>query len=170
MSTCQRPGTGAADCGAGIEAGQQLRSSCTTPPAAPPTDEQKAAIQCSEEQAGIAISLKAEPFNSLVSTVGVCNASSHPASTCGWQLVDFGYDPYDLYPAGDGIFNTGGNGNQGGYSSAEEDTLINNTEYGGSAQTFFEYEDYTAEQLPWLWVPLPSTSRCTSPTWSATRR
>ena len=48
------------------------------------------------------------------------------------------------------------NGNQGGYSSAEEDSLINATEYGGSAQTFFAYEDYTAEQLPWLWVPPPA--------------
>ena len=48
------------------------------------------------------------------------------------------------------------NGNQGGHSSAEEDSLINATEYGGSAQTFFAYEDYTAEQLPWLWVPPPS--------------
>jgi len=155
-STCQRPGVGAADCGAGIKAGQPLEFQLLYSSGSTTGDEEVASIQSTEAQAGVAISLKAEPFNSLISTVGVCNAGSHPASTCGWQLVDFGYDPYDLYPAGDGIFNTDSNGNQGGYSSAEEDSLINDTEYGGSAQTFFAYEDYTAEQLPWLWVPLPS--------------
>jgi peptide/nickel transport system substrate-binding protein len=155
-STCQRPGTGAADCGAGIKAGQPLEFQLLYSSGSTTGDEEVASIQSSEAQAGVAVSLKAEPFNSLISTVGVCNSSSHPASTCGWQLVDFGYDPYDLYPAGDGIFNTDSNGNQGGYSSAEEDSLISETEYGGSAQTFFAYEDYTAEQLPWLWVPLPS--------------
>jgi peptide/nickel transport system substrate-binding protein len=155
-STCQRPGTGAADCGAGIKAGQPLEFQLLYSSGSTTGDEEVASIQSSEAQAGVAISLKAEPFNSLISTVGVCNSGSHPASTCGWQLVDFGYDPYDLYPSGDGIFNTDSNGNQGGYSSAEEDSLISETEYGGSAQTFFAYEDYTAEQLPWLWVPLPS--------------
>ena len=155
-STCQRPGAGAADCGAGIAAGQPLEFQLLYSSGSTTGDEEVASIQSSEAQAGVAISLKSEPFNSLISTVGVCNGSSHPASTCGWQLVDFGYDPYDLYPAGDGIFNTDSNGDQGGYSSAEENTLINDTEYGGSAQTFFAYEDYTAEQLPWLWVPLPS--------------
>ncbi len=155
-STCQRPGAGASDCGAGIAAGQPLAFQLLYSSGSTTGDEEVASIQSSEAQAGVAISLKAEPFNSLISTVGVCNETSHPASTCGWQLVDFGYDPYELYPAGDGIFNTDSNGNQGGYSSAEEDSLINATEYGGSAQTFFAYEDYTAEQLPWLWVPLPS--------------
>ena len=57
-------------------------------------DEQKAAIQSSEAQAGVKLTLKSEPFNTLVGTVGICTAATHPASTCGWQLVDFGYDPY----------------------------------------------------------------------------
>jgi peptide/nickel transport system substrate-binding protein len=155
-TTCADPGTGATECGAGVAKGAALSFQLLYSSGSTSNDEEFAAIQSSEEQAGIKISLKSEPFNTLVSTVGVCNASSHPASTCGWQLVYFGYEPYGLYPAGDGIFNTGGTGNQGGYSSAEEDKLINETEFGSSAQTFFAYEDYTAEQLPQLWVPLSS--------------
>jgi peptide/nickel transport system substrate-binding protein len=155
-TTCADPGTGATECGAGIAKGAALSFQLLYSSGSTSNDEEFAAIASSEEQAGIKISLKSEPFNTLVSTVGVCNASSHPASTCGWQLVYFGYEPYSLYPAGDGIFNTGGTGNQGGYSSAEEDKLINETEFGSSAQTFFAYEDYTAEQLPQLWVPLSS--------------
>ena len=71
----------------------------------------------------------------------------------GWQLVDFGYDQYSLYPAGDGYFDTGGSGNEGGYSSPEMNRLIDATEYGSSTKVFFAYEDYAARQLPWLWLP-----------------
>jgi peptide/nickel transport system substrate-binding protein len=155
-STCQRPGTGASDCGAGIPAGQRLSFQLLYSAGQASMDEQEAAIQSSESQGGINITLKSEPFNTLVGQFGVCTASSHPASTCGWQLVDEGYIPYNLYPAGSGLFNTGGVNNNGGYSSPEEDSLVNATEYGSSTQAFYQYEDYTAEQLPWLWLPLES--------------
>jgi peptide/nickel transport system substrate-binding protein len=36
------------------------------------------------------------------------------------------------------------------------DQLINETEYGSSPSAFFAYENYAAEQLPWLWLPNPS--------------
>jgi peptide/nickel transport system substrate-binding protein len=152
-STCERPGTAAADCGAGITAGEPLSFELAYSSGTTSTDEQNAAIQSSESQAGVKLNLKSEPFNSLIATVGNCSASTHPASTCGWQLVDFGYDPYPLYPAGDGFFNSGGYGNSGGYSSQQMNSLINATEYGSSPQTFFAYEDYAARQLPWLWLP-----------------
>jgi peptide/nickel transport system substrate-binding protein len=152
-STCQKPGSAANECGAGIASGAQLAFTLAYSSGDTSTDEQEAAIQSSESQAGVKISLKSEPFNSLIATVGDCTASSHPTSTCSWQLVDFGYEPYSLYPAGDGLFNSGGNGNQGGYASAEMNQLINATEYGSSTSAFFAYEDYAARQLPWLWLP-----------------
>ncbi|HEY2443718.1 MAG TPA: peptide ABC transporter substrate-binding protein [Streptosporangiaceae bacterium] len=153
-STCQSAGSGPSDCGAGIPAGQPLSLQLAYSSGSASMDQQEAAIQSSEAQAGVKINLKSEPFNTLVSTVGTCNASSHPASTCSWQLVDFGYDPYSgLYPAGAGFFDTGGYNNQGGYNSPEMNQLIQATEYGSSTQAFFTYEDYTARQLPWLWLP-----------------
>jgi len=154
-TTCQTPGTGPADCGAGITAGEALNFQLAYSSGTAATDEQNAAIQSSEAQAGITISLKSEPFNTLIGTVGSCTSDSHPASSCGWQLVDFGYDPYPLYPAGDGFFNASGSNNSGGYSSPEMDQLINATEYGSSTSAFFAYEDYAARQLPWLWLPNP---------------
>jgi peptide/nickel transport system substrate-binding protein len=153
-STCQRAGTAASDCGAGITAGQALSFQLLYSSGTTSMDEQEAAIQSSEEQGGIKLTLKSEPFNTLVSQFGDCSASSHPAATCSWQLVDEGYIPYDLYPTGSSLFNTGGINNDGGYSSPEENSLINATEYGSSTQAFYQYEDYTAEQLPWLWLPL----------------
>lgn len=157
ISSCQRPGTGATDCGAGITAGEQLNFQFGYSSGTADTDEQNAAIQATEAQAGVKMTLKSEPFNSLISTMGNCWATSHPASTCGWQLIDFGYDPYELYPAGEGLFNTDGYDNSGGYSTPEEDNLINQTEYGSSTSVFFTYENYTDEQLPYLWIPDPST-------------
>ena len=153
VSTCQKPGTGSSDCGAGITAGEPLRFQLVYSSGTASTDEQEAAIQSSEDQDGVKIALKSEPFNTLIATVGVCTAAKHPASSCSWQLVDYGYDPYPLYPAGDGFFNTGGYNNQGGYSSTKMNQLIEATEYGSSTQAFYDYEDYAAEQLPWLWLP-----------------
>jgi peptide/nickel transport system substrate-binding protein len=153
-STCQRPGAGASDCGPGISAGEALSFQLLYSSGQAAMDDQESAIQSSEAQGGIKIALKSEPFNTLVGQFGVCTAGSHPASSCSWQLVDEGYMPYNLYPAGSSLFNTGGVNNNGGYSSPEEDDLVNATEYGSSTQAFYQYENYTAEQLPWLWLPL----------------
>jgi peptide/nickel transport system substrate-binding protein len=153
-STCQRPGSGTSDCGAGIGAGQLLSFQLVYSSGQTAMDEQNAAIQSSEEQAGVKFGLKPEPFNTLEASIGSCSASSAPASTCGWQLVDFGYDPYmGIYPAGNGFFDTGGFNNEGGYSDSEMNSLINATEYSSGTQSFYTYEDYAARQLPWLWLP-----------------
>jgi peptide/nickel transport system substrate-binding protein len=150
VSVCATP----PECGSGITKGQQLGFALVYSSGSATVDEENAAIQSSEEQAGIKLTLKSEPFNTLVGSIGNCTATSHPASTCGWQLGEFGYNPYSLYPAGIGFFNTAGNGNSGGYSTATEDNLINQTEFGSSISAFYQYEDYTARQLPWLWLPL----------------
>jgi peptide/nickel transport system substrate-binding protein len=157
VSTCQSPGTGTTDCGAGITAGEQLAFTLEYSAGSTSFDEQEAAIQSSEEQGGIRMNLRSEPFNTLSSTVGICSQASHPSATCGWQLVDFGYQPdQGLYPAGDQFFYTNAPYNQGGYSNPEMNNLINATEYGNSSAAFFAYENYANQQLPWLWLPNPS--------------
>jgi peptide/nickel transport system substrate-binding protein len=153
ISTCQQPGTGAADCGAGITKGEPLQFQLLFTSGSTFFDQQNAAIQSTEAAAGIRFNLKAEPFNTIVATTGTCTAASHPASECNWQLQDYGYDPYYLDPNGASLFNTNGYANYGGYSSAEENKLIDATEYGSSTTAFYAYEDYTARQLPVLWLP-----------------
>jgi peptide/nickel transport system substrate-binding protein len=154
--TCQQPGTGAADCGAGVAAGQKLQFQLLYASGSAYFDQMNAAIQTSEAQAGVHITLKAEPFNTLVATTATCSAASHSGSVCNWQLQQFGYQPYSVDPNGSGIFNTNAVNNYGGYASPEMDQLINETEYGSSPSAFFAYENYAAEQLPWLWLPNPS--------------
>jgi peptide/nickel transport system substrate-binding protein len=153
MSTCQRAGTGPTDCGAGITAGEQLAFVLIYSSGSDTFDQQNADIQATEAQAGIKVTLKPEPFNTINSTTGYCNAKSHPTSTCSWQLQDYGYNPYSLDPSGAGMFNTDAVSNYGGYASPKMDALINATEYGSSPSAFFAYEDYAAQQLPYLWIP-----------------
>jgi peptide/nickel transport system substrate-binding protein len=155
-STCQKAGTGAGECGAGITAGEQLQFQLMYTSGITSFDQQNAAIQSTEAAAGVHIVLKPLPFNTIVSTTGYCNAKTHPTSTCSWQLQDYGYNPYVLDPNGAGLYNTDGYGNYGGYSSAKEDQLINATEFGSSSSAFYAYENYTAQQLPVLWLPQPS--------------
>lgn len=153
VTTCQNAGSGANQCGAGIKAGQRMEFQLLYGSGRTTTEEQEAAIQASEAQAGIKLDLKAEPFNTLIGTTGVCTASSH-SQNCGWQLVDLGYTPYLLYPSDQGVFVTGGSSNYGGYSDPTEDRMINATESESNQQGFLQYEDYTARQLPMLFTPL----------------
>jgi peptide/nickel transport system substrate-binding protein len=153
VSTCAQPGSGATQCGAGIKAGQPLEFEVLYGSGTDTTDEENAAIQSSEKQAGIKLDLKAEPFNTLVGTVGECTAKSH-AQDCGWQIVEFGYDEFSLYPADNGVFATGGSSNLGGWSDPKTDSLITATLQSGGTTAFYQYEDYVARQLPFLWLPL----------------
>lgn len=153
VDTCQSAGTGPADCGAGISAGEKLNFQLIYSSGSDTFDEQNADIQSTESLAGIKMTLKPEPFNTINATTGYCNAGSHPASTCAWQLQDYGYNPYSLDPNGSGLWNTDASGNYGGYASPKMDSLINATEYGSSPTAFIAYEDYAAQQLPVLWIP-----------------
>ena len=153
VTTCAQPGSGASQCGAGITAGEKLEFQVLYGSGTDTTDEENAAVQSSEKQAGIKLDLKAEPFNTLVGTVGECTAKSH-AQNCGWQIVEFGYDEFSLYPADNGVFATGGSSNLGGWSDPKTDSLITATLQSGGTSNFYQYEDYVARQLPFLWLPL----------------
>ncbi len=120
--TCVRPGTAAGECGAGITANEPLTFQLLFASGTESFDEQNAAVQSSESLGGIKITLKSEPFNTLVSTTGTCNAQSHPASICDdWQIQQYGYNQYLMDPSGAGQFNTDANGNYGGYSTPQMD-------------------------------------------------
>jgi peptide/nickel transport system substrate-binding protein len=154
VDTCVRPGVGPADCGASISAGQPLQFQLLYASGTASFDVQNAAIQSSEALGGVKITLKSEPFDTLVSTTGTCNAQSHPAAICDdWQLQQYGYNTYGMDPNGAGYYNTDAINNYGGYSSPEMDKLIAATEYGSSPTAFYAYEDYAARQLPLLWLP-----------------
>jgi peptide/nickel transport system substrate-binding protein len=154
VDTCQSPGTGPTNCGAGIAAGEQLQFQFLFGSGTASFDQMNAAIQSTEALGGIKLTLKSEPFDTLVSTTGTCNAQSHPAAICNdWEIQQYGYNTLGLDPSGAGAYNTDAVANYGGYSSPEMDRLINATEYGSNPAAFYAFEDYAARQLPILWLP-----------------
>nr|WP_243239317.1 peptide ABC transporter substrate-binding protein [Sulfobacillus harzensis] len=101
---------------------------------------------------GIQVTLKGVSFPEMISMEF---NTSQPKT---WQMATgsgWAYDGPGWYPSGDGLFNTGAP-NGDGYSSSEEDALINATHQPQATQAktmqiFFKYEDYTAKQVPMLW-------------------
>jgi peptide/nickel transport system substrate-binding protein len=56
-------------------------------------------------------------------------------------------------PTGEPLFQTGAGSNSGSYSNPTEDSLIAQTHTSNSLAVFDKYATYTAEQLPFVWMP-----------------
>ncbi len=111
-------------------------------------------------QEGIIVNLVSQPFDTIVSN-GQSDANK-------WAMVDWdqgnlgGWTYGNPFPSGDGLFNTGGGENMGGYSSKKMDALINATLQPGTpqqvTQRMYAYEAYAAKILPGAiflpWEPL----------------
>lgn len=103
-------------------------------------------------QEGIDVTLKGVSFPQMISM------EFNTADPTAWEMATgsgWAYDGPGWYPSGDGLFNTNAP-NGDGYSSAEENALINatHTPEASMAKTmkiFYQYEAYTAKQLPMLW-------------------
>jgi peptide/nickel transport system substrate-binding protein len=105
---------------------------------------------------GIDVTLEAIGGNAFGGIVG------NPAESSKWSVAGgFGwiYVP-DYYPTGDGLFNGPGGFNVGAYNDPHENQLVAETLAPSSpAETqkiFDEYQYYTFQQLPVLYVPTPT--------------
>lgn len=97
---------------------------------------------------GVKIKLKPLPFSELIGDM------SKPT---GWDAATGQGIVYSgSYPSGDGIFQPGGLDNYGYNDPTENNWITKTTEPSSSdqatMQTFFGYEDYTAHNLPVLWM------------------
>ncbi|MGO9660616.1 MAG: ABC transporter substrate-binding protein, partial [Acidimicrobiales bacterium] len=76
--------------------------------------------------------------------------------SCSWELLNWGtgwtYFP-DYYPTGEDLFKTGSGENDGSYSNARMDTLIDNSDYQPGQASLNAYEQYVRQQTPVLWQP-----------------
>ena len=160
VTTCRHPGTGAADCGAGIPAGKPLRFTLMYPSGMSSTDGAMVDLQSDARQVGIQIGLKEVTTATIDAEIEPCKPSS---SACDWQLGQYGsawvFAP-DHYPTGEEIFQTGALGNVGSYSNSHVDALIRatTTTPAANAQTALNaYANAVREQLPDFWQPSPGT-------------
>ncbi|MBO0804182.1 MAG: hypothetical protein J2P25_14050 [Nocardiopsaceae bacterium] len=151
--TCSRPGTGPADCGAGIAKGKTLSFRILYASGDPGYSVMMDNFQSAARKAGIRVTLSQGEFNQITGVTGVCTMGS---SACNWDGVMYGGTTWGIYPTGNGMFNTNANG-QGNYSSPEADKLIDATEFKPGLSHFFAYENYIAKQVPMIWMPWEQT-------------
>jgi peptide/nickel transport system substrate-binding protein len=148
--TCQRPGTAANECGAGIAAGAKLSFTLQYSTGVQGVTEEVAAMESAFSKAGIQMSLSPASFDTVVGDDVPCTKSG-----C-WQLNYYGqgwyFDPGYNDPDGSAIFATNGVDNGGLYSNPTADSLMRNLASGG-LQALYKYENYLAVQLPVLWLP-----------------
>jgi peptide/nickel transport system substrate-binding protein len=152
VMTCENPGTGANQCGAGIPKGLALTLNLQYASGIQALAQEMQALQSAAAQVGIKINLSQAPFNTVISNAAPCSGSS-----CTWQMENWGggweYSP-DNYPTGGEIFSTGAGSNFGSWNDPTTDSLIQETHTASNAQAALDaYQNYMARVLPVVYLP-----------------
>ena len=149
-TTCTTP----TKCGAGIKQGQALSF---TLPYATGTEwiaQEMTQLQSNASGVGIKLSLDPKPFNQVTALAAGNCVVAH--ISCDWDMGNWGggwtFVP-DYYPSGETLFQSGSGANSGGYTNAQNDSLINDTLTSNSVQALYNWQDYLAQQLPVVWQP-----------------
>jgi len=95
---------------------------------------------------GVDVHLRALPFNLVLAKL------DNPHSSWQAGYIAWTYEP-DYYPTGEGMFNTGGGENYGGYSNPTLDRLIHATNVKPGRRWLYAYERFAARHLPVLFTP-----------------
>jgi peptide/nickel transport system substrate-binding protein len=144
VMTCETP----AKCGAGIAKGTQAKFPMDYTNAFATLASQVQIYKSDASKAGIQISLSSLSFDTLLSQINNQNKSWVMADISGWA-----FDGPGFLPTGEPLFESGAASNTGNYSNPREDGLIKAVQTNSSMTLFHQYATYTAEQLPFLWMP-----------------
>jgi peptide/nickel transport system substrate-binding protein len=147
---CSNPGTGTGECGAGIPAGTKLAFNLIYTTSPTTIGEEMNSLAQEAASAGIHITLVASNFDTMLENYVDPEA---PANDNRWAMEDFGGEGNDAYPTTFGIFNTGGGGQIGDYSSRQADQLINASVSSGNPLAVSNEATYLTENLPVMWQP-----------------
>jgi peptide/nickel transport system substrate-binding protein len=150
--TCESAGTGPKDCGDGIAKGTPLTFSFYYINSQVFISQQVDAFASAAKQLGINITLKSFTFNQLLT---VANDPGSASTENDWGMADFGGFTGVLYPTGDGIFNTTGTYNEGGYSDPQADSLIHSSVFGTDTNALVKESTYLGKNLPAIFQPNP---------------
>lgn len=156
VETCENPGSGAAECGAGIKKGAKLSFRMLSESGSPETTAQDDYLKSAFAKVGISLAVDEEPLDSVLAATIPCKTGQ---DNCNWQISYFGTQGswnFPPFPSGDQPFLSGSSGNLGSYDSAEADKLIEATLTSGSLAHVYAYETYMAKNLPVLWMPNPA--------------
>ena len=145
--TCESPGTGATQCGKGVNKGDKLSFTLVYNNGSPAIQAEDTDFASQAKSAGIPVKLVGKSFNFILSNYYDVAA---PSEINKWAVEDFGGFSESLFPTTNTIFNTPGTFNIGGYSDPTADKLIHNSVFGSSASAVKIEAAYLAENLPAL--------------------
>jgi len=151
-TTCQRPGTAADECGAGIPKGTPMTWDLIYSNSPAVIGTQDEVLASAAKQVGISIKLISKTFNYITSEL---SDVSNPTHDKLWAMEDFGGFTDDLYPTTDELFNTTGSFNQGGFSDPAINTAIHNSEYSLSSDAVKTELGLVTAAQPGLFQPNP---------------
>jgi peptide/nickel transport system substrate-binding protein len=153
-TTCTAPGTASTECGSGIKKGQALSFTLPYATGINWIAQEMAQLQSNASQIGIKLSLDPRPFDQVTAIAAGNCVVAH--ISCDWDMGNWGggwtFVP-DYYPSGETLFFSGSGANSGGYTNAQNDSLINATLTSTSVQSLYNWQDYLAQQIPVIWQP-----------------
>ena len=149
-TTCAKPGTGPAECGAGIPAGTKLAFNVLYASDPVIIGEQLTAWASDAKKAGIGITLQSGTFNHVIT---VANDPGSPKTINQWAMSAYGGYTDANYPTTMGIFTTGGSFNGGFYNNAEANKLINASVASDNPNAVKAEAQYLTQQQPSLFQP-----------------
>jgi peptide/nickel transport system substrate-binding protein len=148
VSTCSSPGTGSGQCGAGIANGQKASIKLEYASGSITVTQEMEALKTAFSKVGIDANLSANPFNTVIGDAfGGTTTADMDNWGGGWI-----YAP-DYFPTGESLFSTGAGSNGGAYSDPTMDSNVTATTTSNDLQALYTYEDYTAKQLPVIYIP-----------------
>jgi peptide/nickel transport system substrate-binding protein len=153
VMTCESPGTGSTDCGAGVASGAKLSITMDYATGVGFFQQEVSIMKSDYAEGGVALNLVPQSFDTIIGEAVPCKPTQ---ATCKWQALNFGgwnFNGPGYEPTGEPLFATGASSNAGSYSDPQEDSLINATHTSNSLSVFKDYATYTAEQLPFIWTP-----------------
>ena len=150
--TCDNPGVGPGECGAGIPAGTKLEFSLIYSATPALIGEEVEDLASEAKAVGINITLSSSSSDYIIQNY---NDAAAPSSHSKWAMEDFGSFTNSAYPTTFGVFNSGGPGDFGGYDDARANKLITESVTSKNLAAVKAEASYLTQQQPSLFQPDP---------------
>lgn len=152
---CSDAGTGATQCGEGIDAGKKMEIVVSTQNGSQETDNMMSEIQSSLGKIGVKMTIDAKPLDSVLTEAQSCKTGE---GECTWELAFFGTAGswyFSAYPTGERVFAKDTKWNAGQYDNPEAEKLITAMTASTDPSIAKQYSEFLAKDLPVMWMPNP---------------
>ncbi|WP_326824644.1 ABC transporter substrate-binding protein [Streptosporangium sp. NBC_01756] len=149
-TTCERPGTGATECGAGIPQGQTIKFNLFHRSEPQLHSAVSTAFASEARKLGMTITVAPKTFSFLIQNY---NVPAAPSKAGEWAMSTWGGFSTTPYPTMTGTFDSKGSGNVGAYDDPKTDELIQASVHGEDRQAVQAEIEHLRTDLPVLWLP-----------------